>query len=354
MKSKIKTKLLALALSLWMLASVSANTTYQYSLQNAEEFESAFVDSLGLGNWTGVDGRPEMPAGSSFSINASTGLELTSSSPEPTVAGQVWKYLLPLDSDWEVEVQAHIDNFTPSFMASPKNPDPVYYTGPTLVFVGNGTIDPVQAFSNRLNWIFVRSLGANRTLENTLQEGAYLAGNGSTDPVVETSSEDVVLTLRYTSSNRSLTTLWRTLNGTDSEVTIYPVDQWSTDGNPPAFAALALTAASKPLSDEAQFDQGQDYSLEPGLVYLKNLTIAAHSSDDLVPFSSVINSGSVSSTSSRGGPAVAVKTKKKVGNGKSALAKKWGVKKKSEAKKSGGSKKKADGKKSGGKKKKKR
>lgn len=353
MKSKIKTKLLALALSPWMLASVSAIPDYNYglslNLQDAEKFEFAFVDSLGLGNWTGVDGRPEMPAGSSFSINVSTGLELTSSSPEPTVAGQVWKYLLPLDSDWEVEVQAHIANFTPTFMASPKNPDPVYYTGPTLVFVGNGTIDPVQAFSNRLNWIFVRSLGANRTLENTLQEGAYLAGNGSTDPVVETSSEDVVLTLRYTSSNRSLTTLWRPLNGTDSEVTIYPVDQWTTDGNPPAFAALALTAASKPLSDEAQFDLGQDYSLEPGLVYLKNLNIAADLSDDMVLLSSRMSTGSVSAPPSGGSPAVE-KSKKK---GKSSAKKSSGSKKKSEAKKAGG-KKKSEGKKSGGKKKKKR
>ncbi len=357
MKSKIKTKLIALAISPLMLASVSAvpNYNYQFSLdlQNAQEFGSTFVNSLDLGNWAGVDGGPVMPEGSRFSINASTGLELTSSSPYPTVAGQVWNYLLPLDSDWDVEVQAHMADFTPSFMASPKNPEPFYYTGPTLVFVGNGTTTPVQAFSNRLNWIFVRSLSANATLENTLQEGPYLAGNGSTVPVDVTSSEDVVLILRYTSSNRSLTTLWRTLNATDTAISIYPVDQWTTSGNPPAYAALALTAAALPLSDLAQYDPADNYSLNPGLVYLKNLNISATLSDDLVPFSSVINSGSVSSTSSGGGPAVAVKTKKKGGNGKAALAKKSGGKKKSEAKKSGGSKKKSDGKKSGGKKKKK-
>jgi hypothetical protein len=356
MKSKIKTKLLALAISLLMLASVLAVPNYNYQfpldLQDAQEFGSAFVDSLSLGNWAGVDGGPEMPTGSSFSINASTGLELTSSSPYPTVAGYVWKYLLPLDSDWEVEVQAHMADFTPSFMQSPLSPEPFYHAGLNILFAGNTTIDAVQAFSNRLNWSFFRSLGANGTLENTLQEGPYLVGYGSTGPVAVTSSEDVVLTLRYTSSNRSLTTLWHTLNGTDTAISIYTVDQWTTGGNPPAYAALALSASSKPLSDVAQYDSSENYSLNPGLVYLKKLNISSALSEDLVPFSSVINSGIVSSSSGVG-PTMIVKTKKKFGKGKAALAKKSAGKKKSEGNKSSGSKK-FGGKKSGSKKPKKK
>jgi hypothetical protein len=74
MKSKTKTKFPALAMSPLMLASVFAKSIYQYSLQGPQDFGSAFVDSVGLANWQGVDGGPVLPAGSSFSINSTKGL----------------------------------------------------------------------------------------------------------------------------------------------------------------------------------------------------------------------------------------------------------------------------------------
>jgi hypothetical protein len=327
MKSKIKTNLLALAMSPLMLASVLANSTYQYSLQDPQDFGSAFVDSLGLANWQGVDGGPVLPTGSRFSINSTKGLEITSSSPYPTVAAYVWNYLLPLESDWQVEVQAHMENFTPTFLQNPLGPDPFYYTGPTLIFVGNGSIDPVQAFSNRLNWIFVRSLGANGTLENTLQEGDFVAGSGSTGPVAVPTSDDIVLTLRYTSSNRTIATLWRTVNGTDNLVSAYKVDDWTSGGNPPDQAVLALTAATSPLSDPAQFDPNENYSLPSGMVWLKNLKISTAAPSRLAYLPSLIHSGSFSSGSVPTNSEVK-KLKKKGGKNKTSSTNKSGSKKK--------------------------
>ena len=321
--------------------------SYQNTLSKQAFIDSDFLDFSHLKD---SDESQLMPFdNATFTANSSTGLELVSHTPYMAQGVKTFNKSLPVTSDWQIDVKAHISNF------STQLPNPYYYA---TIMIGKLGSDFSSSAANRVTLSMTRSKQTSSTVsneyfKNTINSGIWI-NNASAlgdPPVWQAAEEDVFLRIKYFSSNKSCY-LYSSRSASQYElVKSYSLgDIWSLDpGNSIYFA---FNAGSEPFQTLSEYNENsnKDFYLAPGQLYFSDFKISPLVTEISIgpDVDDASGSGVASAPSSGGGGPAQVQKSKKGGKGKSSAKKSSsGSSKKSAASKSSG------GKKSGGKKKKK-
>lgn len=310
--------------------------TYQNSLKNQTSINNDFQDFSYLVD--AYDGSQLAFDNAAFTSNSSIGLELVSQTPYFANGIKLFNRSLPISSDWQIDVKAHISNFDTQF------PNPYYYA---ILIIGKSGSDLPSSAANRVVFSLTRSKQisesiTNEYFKNTVNFGVWSnnASDQGAPPSLQTSAEDVYLRIKYLSNTKSCYLYYSQDSIQYNELKNYKIgDVWSLGPDNSIF--VALNAGSEPFQtlDEYNANSNSNYNLSSGKLYFSDFKIS--------PINSGPSGGSGGGAQSGGGSPSAAKSKKG-GKGKASSVKKsGGGSKKSSASKSSGSKK------SGGKKKKK-
>jgi hypothetical protein len=311
---------------------------YENNLRIKSTIDSDFLDFSHLKD--GDDGPLLVFGNATFTANSTAGLELVSQTPYYAQGVKFFDRSLPVTSDWQIDVKAHISSF------STQLPNPFYYA---IIVIGKLGSDFSSSAANRVILSLTRSKQTSSTVsneyfKNTINSGVWInnASALGAPPVWQIAEEDVYLRIKYFSSNKSCY-LYSSRDASQYElVKSYSLgDIWSLGSENSIY--VALNAGSEPFQTLSEYNENsnKDFNLAPGQLYFSDFKISP-----LVTGTTSVSSASGGGAPSGGGYPAAPKAKK---GGKSSAKKSSGAaSKKSAASKLAGSKK------SGGKKPKKK
>jgi len=323
--------------------------SYQNTLSKQAFIDSDFLDFSHLKD--SDDGQHMAFANATFTANSSTGLELVSQTPYMAQGVKTFYKSLPVNSDWQIDVKAHISNF------STQLPNPFYYAS---IMIGKLGSDFSSSAANRVILSLTRSKQTSSTVsneyfKNTINSGIWINNVSAlgAPPVWQAAEEDVFLRIKYFSSNKSCY-LYSSRGASQYElVKSYSLaDLWSLDSGNSIY--FAFNAGSEPFQTLSEYNENsnKDFHLAPGQLYFSDFKISPLVTETPTPTPitpPTAPSGGVAPAPSSGGGGGSEMKKSKKGGGKSSANKSsGGSSKKSAASKSSG------GKKSGGKKAKKK
>jgi hypothetical protein len=216
-----------------------------------------------------------------FSANQSTGLELISQTPFTAQGSQVFYQGLPASKSWQIDVKAHISNF------SSQLPEPYYYAGLTFGKLSS-TLESSQA--NRVNLNFTRSRETsasvpNNNFVNTINSGIYSNDDPGTPPFVLIPNEDLYLKVTYDSTTMSCTHYY-SFNGVNytSFKSYYLKCVWELSPTDSFWVAVVGTSVPFKSQAEAALYPNINYNVASGQLYLSDfqITVSNNSSDSSV------------------------------------------------------------------------
>jgi hypothetical protein len=276
------------AFSQQLVLPAFTGSSYTNSLRDQSTIESDFIGAYSYER--DEYNAPVQPfQNATFTANQSTGLELISQTPFTAQGSKVFFQSLPANQNWQVDVKAHISNF------STQLPNPYYYAGLTFGKI-NDTVESSNAY--RVNLNFTRSSDTNayvpqNNFENTINSGIYSNDDPGTPPFALIPNEDLYLRVTYDSVTMSCTHYY-SINGNTytSFKSYYLKDVWGLSTNDRFWVTVVGT--SIPFQSQTVFNQypNSNYNLAAGQLYLSDfrITIANSSSSN--------NNSNTSNTSS--------------------------------------------------------
>ena len=193
-----------------------------------------------------------------FLVDTNNGLELLSTAPNYVDGLGAFNRVLNASNDWKITIQSHISAF------SNNQTNPFYSAGISLVKTSiNG-----MEYPNRVDLNLCRTIGIGGVLSNSIVSSLYI-NNGETDKIANKNLTDAYLQFIYKASSKTLTTGYST-NGSNFS-TIQSYNLGTSWGIKPADGfTLGVTANDQPDGRVIP-----NYSVTPGQLYLKNLTVAS-------------------------------------------------------------------------------
>lgn len=276
------------AFSQQLVLPAFTGSSYTNSLKDQSSIDSDFIGNY---SYERDDyNAPQQPfQNATFSANQSTGLELISQTPFTAQGSKVFFQSLPANQNWQVDVKAHISNF------STQLPNPYYYAGLTFGKI-NDTVESSNAY--RVNLNFTRSSKTStyvpqNNFENTINSGIYSNDDPGTPPFVLIPNEDLYLRVTYDSVTMSCTHYY-SFDGNfyTSFKSYYLKCVWGL--SPSDKFWVNLVGTSIPYQSQAEFNLYpiSNYNLASGQLYLSDFKITIDNS------SSSNNNSNTSSTSS--------------------------------------------------------
>jgi hypothetical protein len=296
---------------------------YENTLRIKSTIDGDFLDFSHLKD--SDDGQHMAFANATFTANSSTGLELVSQTPYYAQGIKLFDRSLPVTSNWQIDVKAHISNF------STQLPMPFYYA---IILIGKLDSDFSSSAANRVILSLTRSKQtsftvSNQYFKNTINSGIWTNNTSAlgAPPVLQIAEEDVYLRIKYFSSNKSCY-LYSSRDASQYElVKSYSLgDIWGLGSGNSVY--VALNAGSEPFQTLAEYNENsnKDFNLAPGQLYFSDFKISP-----IVTGTTNVSGASGGGAPSGGGYPAAQKAKK---GGKSSAKKSSG----SASKKSAGSK----------------
>jgi hypothetical protein len=297
--------------------------TYQNSLKNQTSIDNDFQDFSYL---VGADDGSQFAFdNAAFTANSSIGLELVSQTPYFANGIKWFNRSLPISSDWQIDVKAHLSNFPTEF------PNPYYYA---ILIIGKSGSDLPSSAANRIVFSLTRSKQTsenvtNEYFKNTVNFGVWSnnASDKGAPPSLQISAEDVYLKIKYLSNTKSCYLYYSQDSIQYNELKNYNIgDIWSLGSGNSIY--VALNAGSEPFQTLSEYNENsnKDFNLAPGQLYFSDFKISP-----IVTGTTNVSGASGGGAPSGGGSPAAQKAKK---GGKSSAKKSSG----SASKKSAGSK----------------
>ena len=267
--------LIAAVLSLSALVAptqnVGAAVAYTNPLTNASNVVSDFL------SYTTVDSDYiNNPDGGWFVVDNNYGLELLSILPNYVEGLATYNSPLQASKDWTITIQPHISAFTNN------QTNPYYAAGLCLIKTSTNGLD----YPNRLELNLCRTGIGGTSLRNRIVSSIFI-NNGETVAVVNNNLTDVYLRLKYTALTRTVISYYST-NG--SNFTPIRVNNLGLEWRIRNTDELTLGLAANDQPDGREIP---NYSVFPGQMYLKNLTISSPNAPSNSPQGGVIG-GSLS------------------------------------------------------------
>lgn len=282
------------AFSQQLVLPAFTGSSYTNPLKDQSSIDSDFIGDYS--NERNDFNAPLQPfQNATFTANQSTGLELISQTPFTAQGSKVFFQSLPANQNWQVDVKAHISNF------STQLPDPYYYAGLTFGKM-NDTVESSNAY--RVNLNFTRSSETNANVpqnnfENTINSGIYSNDNPGTPPFVLIPNEDLYLRVKYDSVTMSCTHYY-SFNGDfyTSFKSYYLKCVWGL--SPSDRFWINVVGTSVPFQSQAEFNQypNSNYSLASGQLYLSDFKITIDNSSSSNNNSNTSNTSSSSNSNS--------------------------------------------------------
>jgi hypothetical protein len=276
------------AFSQQLVLPAFTGSSYTNSLKDQSSIDSDFIGDYSYER-DDYNAQEQPLQNATFKANQSTGLELISQTPFTAQGSKVFFQSLPANQNWQVDVKAHISNFSKLLQ------NPYYYAGLTFGKI-NDTVVSSNAY--RVNLNFTRSLETStyvpqNNFENTINSGIYSNDDPGTPPFVLIPNEDLYLRVTYDSVTMSCTHYY-SLNGNTytSFKSYYLKDVWGL--SPSDRFWINLVGTSIPYQSQAEFNlnPSSNYNLASGQLYLSDFKITIDNS------SSSNNNSNTSSTSS--------------------------------------------------------
>lgn len=251
--------------------NLGAAVAYTNPLTNASNVVSDFL------SYTTVDSDYiNNPYGGWFVVDNNYGLELLSILPNYVEGLATYNSPLQASKDWTITIQPHISAFTNN------QTNPYYAAGLCLIKTSTNGLD----YPNRLELNLCRTGIGGTSLRNRIVSSIFI-NNGETVAVVNNNLTDVYLRLKYTALTRTVISYYST-NG--SNFTPIRVNNLGLEWRIRNTDELTLGLAANDQPDGREIP---NYSVFPGQMYLKNLTISSPNAPSNSPQGGVIG-GSLS------------------------------------------------------------
>ena len=281
------------AFSQQQLLPAFTGSSYTNSLKDQSSIDSDFIGDYSYErNDYNAPLQPFQNA--TFKANQSTGLELISQTPFTAQGSRVFFQSLPANQNWQVDVKAHISNF------STQLPNPYYYAGLTFGKI-NDTFQSSNAY--RVNLNFTRSSLTSayvpqNNFENTINSGIYSNDDPGTPPFALIPNEDLYLRVTYDSVTMSCTHYY-SFDGNfyTNFKSHYLKSVWGL--SPSDRFWVTVVGTSVPFQSQAEFNQhpNSNYNLDAGQLYLSDFKITIDNSSTSNNNSNISNASSNSNSS---------------------------------------------------------
>jgi hypothetical protein len=251
-----------------------AGSGYQNSLGDADSMETDFIDFSEERNESG-----SYPiGGDSFRASSGSGLGLTAQSPYPTRGTKLLQKALPVSKDWSITVRATVSDFATLLT------NPIYKTG---LSIGKLSGDYQSSFTDHIDLVVTRAFRSG-VFSNAIGLESFKGGSLLPDPPktpAQQHSGMCFLRLLFSAKNFSLEASWSGDNVEFFSIgSLSLADEWSlAEGDQLLVAVFALSA---PFQAREEFfeNQGVDYNLPEGRIWLSDLSISGNSTTQLFFF----------------------------------------------------------------------
>jgi hypothetical protein len=233
--------------------NVGAAVAYTNSLTNASNVVSDFL------SYTTVDSDYiNNPDGGWFVVDNNYGLELLSTLPNYVEGLATYNSPLQASKDWTITIQSHISAFTNN------QTNPYYSAGLCLIKTSTNGLE----YPNRLELNLCRTGIGGTSLKNRIVSSMFI-NNGEAVSVANNNLTDVYLRLKYDALTRRVGSYYST-NG--SNFTLIGINNLGIEWRIRNTDELTLGLAANDQPDGRVIP---NYSVFPGQMYLKNLTISS-------------------------------------------------------------------------------
>lgn len=273
--------LIAAALSLSALIAptqnVGAAVSYTNPLTNASNVVSDFM------SYTTVDSDYiNNPEGGWFVVDSNYGLELLSTLPNYVEGLATYNRPLKVSNDWTITIQSHISAFTNN------QTNPYYAAGLSLIKTSSNGLE----YPNRIELNLCRTGIGGASLNNRIVSSMFI-NNGETIAAANRNLTNVYLRFKYIAALRTVVSSYSTNGSNFTPIRINDLGRaWGIKKTDELTLGLAVN--NQPDGREIP-----NYSIFPGQIYLKNLTISSPNAPANSPQGGV-SGGSLSGSLSMG------------------------------------------------------
>ena len=255
--------------------------------------------------------------GTVFEIDSQTGLQLITDSNYAVTGAYVLNKVIPSQQSFTAIIKVKISN---NIDTNPSNP--LYLSGFGVLKINQSDLSKSMEQSVIINLEKHKNNGFYNEIGSRIYNGDDTAGNGTVDNDYSVDYETVYLKINYNYNNNTATTYYSIDGVTYKLVKTFDLSIWNIANSDQL--GLALYATSMPFQNVNEYVPGSDVTIQPGEIFLNDLSIAYSSSGS--------TSGQTASNSSQESQKKSKAKKSK--SQKKSKAKKSKSQKKSKAKKS--------------------
>ena len=208
-----------------------------------------------------------------FEIDSQTGLQLKTDSEYAVTGAYVLKKVIPSQQSFTAIIKVKIsDNI------DTKTLNPLYLSGFGVLKINHSDDSKSREQRVIINLekhkddfgVFYNEIGSS------IYNGDDTTGNGTVDNEYNVNYENVYLKINYNYNNNTATTYYSIDGGTYTLVKTFDLSIWNTANSDQL--GLVLYATSTPFQNVNEYVTGSDVTIQPGEIFLNDLSIAYSSS----------------------------------------------------------------------------